>query len=126
MKHDELLSHASELRRQVNRAGIPHMSIEVHNEPPSMKGSPISDTALHFEVLINSLIATYSSSEDSTAISILSYITENLISLMEMSADIAMTNRGLSQEDIEKRIEEMTHHEIPDIFKQAFGEENNE
>ena len=68
------------------------MQVAIHNEPPDHKneGHPLAITALQFEVLVNSLVATYATSQDTTAISILSYVTNNVISLMNMSADIAM------------------------------------
>ena len=132
MDYEELVDHADELRNHVAEAGIPYMQVAIHNEPPDHKneGHPLAITALQFEVLVNSLVATYATSQDTTAISILSYVTNNVISMMNMSADIAMGNRGLTQEEVLEKIDQMNDSlggtAIPEIFKQAFEEKKDE
>ncbi len=132
MDYEELVDHADELRNHVAEAGIPYMQVAIHNEPSDLKneGHPLAITALQFEVLVNSLVATYATTQDTTAISILSYVTSNVISLMNMSADIAMGNRGLTQEEVLEKIDQMNDSlggtAIPEIFKQAFEEKKDE
>ena len=132
MEYEELVDHADELRTHVAQAGIPYMKVSIHNEPPDLQneGHPLAITALHFEVLINSLVATYATAQDMTAISVLSYVTNNTISLMSMSADIAMGNRGLTQDEIVEKIDQINETlggtAIPEIFKQAFEEKKDE
>ena len=100
-------------------------------------------TTLTFEVLVNSLMSQELLTPDETFLSLLSHITLTLGSLNELSRNLMLTIKTAKQEsgefptdeEMERKARELLGDaivnkyveqeiEIPDIFKQAFGEDN--
>tara|TARA_B100001750_G_C15490404_1_gene590943 strand:+ start:836 stop:1324 length:489 start_codon:yes stop_codon:yes gene_type:complete len=140
---DALEDFSAILKVYMDKIGACYITTEVHGDDISMmdNGQALIYTALTFEVLINSLMSQELVTPDDTFLSMLSHITLTLGSLNELSRTLMLTIKKHKQEigeypdddEMERRAKELLGEdiinrltqkdiEIPDIFKQAFGE----
>ena len=139
----EVLREFSEvLRHYMDKVGACYIKTEVVGDTKFKEGNgeALIYTALTFEVLINSLMSQEMASPDDSFLAILSHVTLTLGSLNQISKSFMNSYKELKQElgefpsdeEMELQAEEMLGEswspnkfdvEIPNIFKQAFGED---
>jgi len=128
------------LRQALREQRIPHIEIAMVDDTPDAY-TPIVETALTFEMLINSLLGNYSMANNQNSLALLFYITGALHNLSHLSADLLMD--WLKQhldlfggtnplENILKMLDrtdsfvtehdDTSHTEVPEAFKNALKE----
>ena len=140
---DSLRDFSEILRVYMERIGSSYVKAEVVRNDTLENDNAMTYTTLTFEVLINSLLAQEIVTPDNSFLSMLSHITLTLGSLNSVTKHFMTSFKEMKQqlgeipsdEEMERRADDLLGEqwsagkydiEIPDIFKQAFGEENNE
>jgi len=132
MENDETKLERDNLRGILGKTKIPHVTVEWYNEPEEW--SPLSITAMNFELLVNSLLSTYMITKNENSISLLAHLSSTLVNICALSSEV--TTEGLTPletlETLKTKLTGDLQHlindmdiKVPDAFKNAFeGEEN--
>lgn len=129
------------LRDALTRSHVPHIEIQIVDDEQD-KYTPIVETALTFEMLVNTLLGNYALANNQSSLALLFYITGELHNITHLSADLLMqwvkehldifggsnpienvldmldhTDKQESED-----VEDSTPTEIPDIFKDVLKE----
>ena len=131
IENEETKIERDNLRGILNRTKIPHIVVEWYNEPEAW--SPLSITAMNFELLTNSLLATYMLTRNENSVSILAHLSSMLVNICSLASEV--TTEGLTPletlETLKSKLTDNLQHiadnmdiKVPDAFKNAFeGEE---
>tara|TARA_Y100000310_G_C20558666_1_gene751893 strand:+ start:320 stop:838 length:519 start_codon:yes stop_codon:yes gene_type:complete len=142
----ELYARRDALREALNQSHVPHIEIQIVDDIQD-KYTPIVETALTFEMLINSLLGNYTMANNQNSLALLFYITGQLHNISHLSADLLMQwikqhldlfggsnpienilkmldrTEKPESEEVEDWVKgEDTFTEIPDVFKDALKE----
>tara|TARA_R110002020_G_scaffold450045_1_gene663406 strand:+ start:204 stop:623 length:420 start_codon:yes stop_codon:yes gene_type:complete len=112
-----------ELRKWMERNELTHLSVTLHNDPSEGSlESPILETALHVEGIINRLLAHYGATGSDDALSLLQFIQSTLISVGLLTQEfIASFKQTAEYQDL---LNGKNTDDIPQAFKDAFKSDN--
>ena len=132
----ELFRRRDALREALRGGHVPHIEIQIVDDVPDTY-TPIVETALTFEMLINSLLGNYTMANNQNSLALLFYITGELHNISHLSADLLMqwVKQNLElfggTNPLESILKMLDHvedtevpptTEIPDVFKDALKE----
>ena len=117
---------------------IPYVTVDWHRDIAKEKHeregtkSPLAHTCMMFETIINTLMASYGSYQSMIAVNFLSHLTVTLDQLSMLMGEVLMEENNpklikvldlLKERDL---LNNVNLDDIPDVFKNAFKDEENE
>ena len=127
----EMDKYKIQLREDMKRRKLPYLAVEVFNTQQPEGQSAMDTTATHFECLVNTLVSSWISNEESSVpLNMLSYLTNQIISMGELSAGLLVEQLGIPQEELKDLIQEVRKSvlgdfdlpDVPQAFTDAFNE----
>ena len=130
----EMDKYKIQLRNDMASKGLPHIEVVVHNTLEDH--SAMDTTATHFECLVNTLVNSWITNEKNIVpLNMLSYLTNQIISMGELSAGLLVDQLGIPPEELQDIIKEVKRSvlkdfdlpDVPQAFTDAFteGEEDD-
>ena len=111
------------LKKWMEENDLTYLTVGVHNDPSEGDmESPIRETALHFEGLLNRLLSHYGATGSDNALSLLQFIQSNLIAVGMLTQEMIETFKQSSE--YKDLLDGKKSEDVPQAFKDAFKSDN--
>ena len=129
---NELEEVRNKLRNLLHESSIiPYVTVEWFNDTERENGkSPLAHTCMVFETIINTLMASYGSYQSMVAVNFLSHLTVTLDQLTALIGEVLIEENNPKLQALlgllkEREGDDESNINIPDVFTEAFKDEDN-